>query len=246
MTRRVLPLAFGTVMVWMATASAQTPPSRLSADALDLACAPRASFEKPEMKIALSGSLTEAQGVYAPWHRLVVNAGSEEGLKGGEEYYVRRIVRPREMSSKEQKTAYAIMTSGWIHIDQVQSHRSIATVMHACGGLEPGDYLEPFSIPAVPTALPPGTPDFAEAGRVLFTPERGTVGGTGTMVVIDLGANKSMRPGQFVTFYRAAASGPNVIVGHGMVVLVQDETATVKVQDMRDAVMTDDRVAPHK
>lgn len=246
MMRRVLSLALGTAMIWIAPAAAQTPAKALSADALALACAPRASLERPDSAITLTGSLTDAQGVYAPWHRLVVNAGTEEGLKQGEEYYVRRLVPPREMSAKGEKPVYAIMTAGWIQIDQVQTHRSIATVIHACGGLQPGDFLEPFAVPAVPTALPPGTPDFSEPGHVLFAPERGTIAGAGTMVAIDRGTNQGLRPGQMVTFYRATASGPNVIVARGVAVLLQADTSTVKVIDMRDAVANGDNVALHK
>lgn len=246
MTRRVLPLAFGTLMVWITGVSAQTLPSTLSADALALACAPRASFKAPETKLTVSGSLTDAQGVFAPWHRLVIGAGSDEGIKAGEEYYVRRLVPMHEAPGKGEKAAHAIMTMGWIHIDQLQTHRSIASVVHACGGFEPGDYLEPFSVPAVPTPLPPGSPDFSEPGMVLFTRDRGSVAGSGAMVTIDRGSDQGIRPGQHMTIYRATASGPNVIVARGIAVLVQADTSTLKIEDMRDAVMRGDLVAPHK
>ncbi len=246
MTRPVLPLAFGAVLVWVSTAAGQDLGPGLSADALGIACAPRATFEAPNTAIALSGSLTDARGLYAPWHRLVVNSGSEEGLKTNQVYYVRRLVAPREMLRKGEKLARAVMTSGWIHIDEVQTHRAIASVVHACGAMEPGDYLEPFAVPVVPTPLPPGTPDYTEPGRVLFAPERGTVAGTGTMVAIDRGSGQGVRPGQRVTFYRPTTAGPNVIVARGIAVLVQPDTSTVKVVEMRDAVETGDFVAPHK
>jgi hypothetical protein len=246
MPRRVL-LVFAGVLTSISTAAAgQSAPSALSGDALALACAPRGSYEAPAAAVTIGGSLTNAQGVFAPWHRLVVNGGSEEGLKAGGDYFVRRVMPPRDMPAKGVKPVYGIMTIGWVHIDEVQSHRAIASVLHECDGIGPGDYLEPFAVPPVPTALPPGTPDYSESGRVLFGVERSTVGGSGSMFVIDRGSNQGLRPGQRVTIYRASQPGPNVIVARGTAMLVDADLTTIRVQEMRDAVMTGDGVAVHK
>lgn len=247
MSRRVLPLAFAAAMLFPLTLAAQgTPPTKLSGDALALACAPRGSHEPPAAGITVEGSLTDAKGVFAPWHRLVVKGGKEEGVKAGADYYVRRVVPEREWHPKGEKPVYAIMTIGWIHVEDVQSHRAIASVVHECDGIGPGDYLEPFAVPAVPTALPDGTPDFSEVAHVLFGHERATVGGSGSMFVIDRGSKQGLRPGQRLTIYRASEAGPNVIVARGTALLVGDDLTTIRVQDMRDAVMAGDSVALHK
>jgi hypothetical protein len=247
MPRRVLPLVFAAAIFSPTMLSAgQTTPSTLSGDALALACAPRGSHEVPAARITVGGSLTNAEGVFAPWHRLVVNAGSEDGVKADADYYVRRVVPEREWHPKSEKPVYAIMTIGWVHIDELQSHKAIASIIHECDGIGPGDYLEPFSVPAVPTALPAGTPDYSQAGRVLFGVERATVGGSGSMFVIDRGSKQGLRPGQRVTIYRASNPGPNVIVARGTAMLVGEDITTIRVQDMRDAVMAGDSVAPHK
>lgn len=246
MSRRALSLMFAAGMfLTISSASGQTGP-KLSGDALALACAPRGSYDAPDTKVAIGGSLTNAQGVYAPWHRLVVNAGSEDGLKAGADYYVRRIVPAREWHAKGEKPVYAIMTIGWVHIDEAQTHRAIASVLHECDGIGPGDYLEPFSLPAVPTPLPPGEPDYSQAGHVLFGVERAMVGGAGSMFVIDRGSNQGIQPGQRVTIYRASEPGPNVIVARGTALLVGNDMTTIRIQEMRDAVMSGDSVAPHK
>lgn len=245
--RRVLVLAFAAAMLFPVPLAAQgAPPSALSGETLALACAPRGSHEPPAASLTVGGSLTDAKGVFAPWHRLVVNGGSEEGVKAGGDYYVRRVLPEREWHPKDEKPVYAIMTIGWVHIDDVQAHRSIASIVHECDGIAPDDYLEPFAVPAVPTPLPAGTPDFSEPGRVLFGLERATVGGSGSMFVIDRGSKQGLRPGQQVTIYRASASGPNVIVARGTALLVGDDLTTIRVQDMRDAVLSGDSVAPHK
>jgi hypothetical protein len=246
MSRRALSLMFAAGMLFVVVpASGQTSPT-LSGDALALACAPRGSYEAPAAKLTVEGSLTNAQGVYAPWHRLVVNAGSEEGVTSGTDYFVRRIVPQREWHAKGEKPVYAIMTIGWVHIDQAQTHRSIASVLYECDGIGPGDFLEPFAVPAVPTPLPPGEADYTQAGHVLFGAERAAVGGSGSLFVIDLGSNQGIQPGQRVTIYRASQAGPNVIVARGTAMLVSTDMTTIRIQEMRDAVMAGDSVAPHK
>ena len=246
MSPRVLSLVAATLFSVVGTAAGQTRPTALSGDALAIACAPRGTYEAPAPKIIIGGSLTNAQGVFAPWHRLVVNAGAEEGVKAGADYFVRRVVPEREWQAKGEKPVYAVMTIGWVHVDDVQTHQSIASIAHECDGMAPGDYLEPFAVPAVPTPLPPGEPDYSQVGRVLFGTERAALGGSGSMFVINRGSSHGLGPGQRVTIYRASSAGPNVIVARGIALLVGPDITTIRVLEMRDAVMSGDNVALHK
>ncbi len=240
-TRLALAVVLGALPA--VPAAAQTT---LSNEALAIACGPRASYEPPDMKMTVGGSLTGAKGVYAPWHRIVINAGSEEGLRSGQEFFVRRIVPPRELPRQGEKPVHAVSTAGWIRIDDVQSHRAIASILHECDGISPGDFLEPFAVPSVPTPLPEGKPDYTEAGRVLFGAERQNLGGSGSLLLVDRGSNQGIQPGQRFTIYRPSDAGPNVIVARAMVVALQPDVSMVRVEDMRDAVMAGDFAAPHK
>jgi hypothetical protein len=238
-----LALALTSAALLAGPAAAQTT---LSGESLAIACGPRAAYEAPPAELTVGGSLTDAKGVYAPWHRIVVNGGSEEGVRPGQEFFVRRLIPPRDPPARGEKRAYAITTAGWIRIDDTQDHRSIATILHECDGISPGDYLEPFAVPAVPTPLPEGKADFTEPGRVLFGSERQVLGGSGSMVLIDLGSKQGIQPGQRFTIYRPSSAGPNVIVARAIALDVQTDTTMVKVQDMRDAVAAGDFVAPHR
>lgn len=242
---RVLSLAAGAVLsgVLAIPASAQTS---LSGDALAIACGPRASYGAPAAGISIAGSLTNAKGVYAPWHRLVVNAGSESGLREGQEFFVRRALPPRDLPPRGEKPVYAVVTAGWIRIDHLESQRAIASVIHECDGIIPGDYLEPFAAPTVPTALPPGSADYSEPGEVLFGSEGAQVAGTGSLIVINRGSDKGIRPGQRFTIFRPSEAGPNVIVGRAVALSVQADSTMARVEEMRDAVMAGDGAAPHR
>lgn len=224
-------------------AAAQTT---LKGDALAIACGPRASYGAPAAGVSVVGSLTDAKGVYAPWHRLVVNAGSEGGLREGQEFFVRRAVPPHDLPPRGQKTVYAVVTAGWIRIDHVEAKRAIASIVHECDGIAPGDYLEPFAVPTVPTALAAGSADYTEPAEVLFGSERTQVAGTGSLIVINRGSENGIRPGQRFTIFRASAAGPNVIVGRAVALSVQTDSTMARIEDMRDAVMAGDGAAPHK
>jgi hypothetical protein len=240
-TRLALGLALGALMA--APAAAQTA---LSGEALAIACGPRASYDAPAMAVTVGGSLTGAKGVYAPWHRLVINAGSDDGMRSGQEFFVRRIVRPRELLREGEKPLHAVSTAGWIRIDETQSHRSIASILHECDGISPGDFLEPFAVPSVPTPLPEGNPDYVEPGHVVFGAERQQVAGSGSMMLVDRGSKQGIQPGQHFTIYRPSDAGPNVIVARALVVSVQPDVSMVRIHDMRDAVMAGDLAAPHR
>ncbi|HXH07305.1 MAG TPA: hypothetical protein VNI83_12040 [Vicinamibacterales bacterium] len=241
----------------------------LSAAALEIACGPMAAFKPPSTALQVIGSLTDAEQLYAPWHRLVINAGADHGLKPGQLFYVRRVVRPPEdpsfthlvttrASQDHRQTAapggsepapvraFAIMTAGWIRLDAVEPARSIATILHACDGVMPGDYLEPFVAPVPPPELPDGTPDYASPARVLFGVERRALAGGRTLVVIDRGAKAGLKPGQRFTFFRPSAAGPNVIVAEGIALLVSDDATMTRVERMRDAVLSGDFAAIHR
>jgi hypothetical protein len=237
--------AFGLALAALVTVPVAAQTS-MSSQAMAIACGPRASFDPPDTRVAVGGSLTEAKGVYAPWHRIVISAGTEDGLKSGQEYFVRRIVRPREMPNKGERVAHAIATAGWIRIDETQARRSIASVLHECDGIAPGDYLEPFAVPTVPTPLPEGKADFTNPAHVLFGGERQNLAGAGSLMLIDQGTKHGIQPGQRFTIYRPSSAGPNVIVAKAMALDVQAEVTMVQIQDMRDAVMAGDLVAPHR
>jgi hypothetical protein len=238
--RTALALSF---VALCAPAAAQT---LVSGDALAIACGPRVAFEAPVPALAVAGTLADAQGVYAPWHRLVVNGGVEQGLEAGQEYFVRRVLPLREAPAKGERVARAVVTAGWIRIDAVESSRAIATVVYECDGIQAGDYLEPFAMPTVPPPLAEGQPDFADPGTVLFGLDQRLMEGAGGYVVVDRGSEQGIQPGQQFTVFRASGTGPNIVVARGVAMAVHPAATMMKISRMQDHVRAGDRVAAHK
>lgn len=246
-----------TLLVVVLLSGAQAPGPQLSSVSLvpeAVACGPRAAIEKAEkVKPPLTVAGTLADGVnsmYAPWHRLVVSAGADQGVRAGQQYFVRRMADPygdRENLKLRgtERYALAVITAGWLRIDAVEEKRSIATIIHSCSGIIPGDYLEPFEMPTLPKPMAEGTPDYGDAAQVLFGTERARVEGAGRLIVIDRGSKEGIQPGQHFTLFRTSGAGPNAIVAKGVAVEVRNESAMIVLDDMRDAIYGGDKAAPH-
>ena len=78
------------VLVCAAAAGAQIVPSSRAGlprtGELDIACGPRAVNGLPTPGLTVLGSQQGTKGLIAPYHGLVVNGGSNQGLKAGQEY----------------------------------------------------------------------------------------------------------------------------------------------------------------
>ena len=226
----------------------QTRASGPDYDAHRLACAPRAvRGGGPDGVAHVESSIQPKQGTFGPGDTLVIDAGANRGLAVGRQYYVRRVLRPLEPGA-EKDPWLQIRTAGWIVVNEVHDTNAVASVVYACDAFTPGDYLEPFELPVVPSPLSPGQPDYAAPGRVLFGDDRRMALGEHNYVVIDRGSNHGLRPGQQVTFFRFLGQDPaaRTTTAFGTVMLVLTESATVRIDKMIQAVYADSPVAIHR
>lgn len=223
----------------------QMPTGPAARDHLALACAPRAVRALPAPLGHVVGSTEPKKMMFGPGDRLVVS-NPEGSLSPGEVYFVRRTLAPDDRGVPQTDPWVNLHTVGWIRIESVEADRAIASIVYACDSIDPDDYLVPFEVPVPPTPLEEsGEPDFETPGRLLFGTERRGVVGGGSFVVIDRGTDHGLRLGQRVTFFRrdGGATGPIVILGDGLVVIVQAESATVRIDTATQPIYGDDAVA---
>ena len=116
---------------------------------------------------------------HAPGDLVTINAGSQNGIEVGQEYYTRRIlIADRETISPT--TPATVLTSGWIRVYAVDDKWSLATITHACDTVDIGDHLEPFALPTMPTmASNKPKPERDNYGRVLTGESRKRLFGKG-------------------------------------------------------------------
>ena len=236
-----------------APAAAQRGPApantNLPADILSVACAPKVTFELPDRSLRVSGG-QDATGrrTWGPGDLITINAGSDNGIEVGQQYYVRRV--QAENNQKVSKlTPASVATAGWIKVYAIEKELALATVVFACDSIEANDYLEPFVMPTAPkmngALLKPERDNYA---RIMFGTDLRRSFGKGDYFIIDRGADHGYVPGDKFVVYRNKNIDQNFLysLGDAVAIEVNAETSTLQVTVSRDAFMEGDLVALRK
>jgi hypothetical protein len=224
-------------------------PTRLSPEVLSLACAPAVAFEMPAMPLRVTGGQDSfARRMYSTSDLLTINAGRQNGIEVGQQYFVRRPLPTSNSGDVRRDAPAAIQTSGWIKVYAVDDTMSLATVTHACDTIEVGDYLEPLTLPSMPVTVSGGKPERDNYGRVTLGVDRRRSFGKGDYFVLDRGANEGITPGAQFVLYRDKKQAENFLyeLAEAVAVSVSPETATLQITLARDSVETGDYVALRK
>jgi hypothetical protein len=223
-----------------------TASTNLSPEVLSLACAPAAAVETPMMPLRVTGGQDSfVRRIYAPGDLVTINAGSKNGIEVGQEYYVRRL-QVANLASVSRDTPAAIRTTGWIKVYATDEEMSLATITHACDTIEVDDYLEPFTLPVVPTVSkdrPKAERD--NYARVVVGSDRRRSFGKGDYFVINRGSDFGIEVGSQFVLYRDKKMAENFLfeIGEGIATEVKSDMTTVLVTLSLDAIETGDYVA---
>ncbi|MDA1185117.1 MAG: hypothetical protein O2930_10800 [Acidobacteria bacterium] len=236
-------------VVGLAQRAPSPAPTDLSAEVLSLACAPSLSNVIPDVPLRVTGSQeSTARHSFAPGDLLVINAGTDDDIEVGQEYFTRRAV-PLARGKVNRDNPATIRTSGWIRVYAVDDELSLATITYGCGSVEPNDYLEPFvlpEMPAVSSLRPEAQRD--NYGHVIGGTDNRTAFGNGDYFIVDRGSNHGIRPGAQFVVYRDKRQPDTFLVelGEAVAVTVGPAASTLQVTVSRDAFMSGDYVALRK
>ena len=253
MTSRTFAAVAVAAVLGSATLAAQRGPAataaHLPADVLGLACAPRAALEIPNTPLRITGGQDAGiRQTHAPGDLITINAGSQNGIEVGQEYYTRRVLIA-EREEITPLTPATVMTTGWIRVWAVEERLSLATITHACDTIDVGDFLEPFALPTVPTpASNKPKPERDNYARVLTGESRKRLFGKGDYFLLDRGSNQGVTPGAQFVIYRNKQQPENFLfdLGEAVAVDVKADSSTLQVTVSRDAIMEGDLVAIRK
>jgi hypothetical protein len=211
----------------------------------EIACAPMSVDIPPVGGMRVSGGYAHGRIMFGPGEALIVNAGTSQGVQKGQMYFVRRHVRDEFTPASPDFTPISIHTAGWVTIVDVKSDMAVAQVTHACDGILDGDYLEPYTDPVVPAAVPGGEPDFEHPARIVMADEKLQTGSAGTLMLINRGSDHGVRAGQSITIFRQTldGAGPLLTVGRATILSVRPLTSLIRVDASRDAVYVGDLAA---
>ena len=228
----------------------QAPPAsaRLSGIPRDVACAAASPLVRPFTPLKIVAGKEAVRSLFGTGEHVVLNAGTGQSLKAGDELYVRRVIQDEFTKPVAGSTPpVSIHTAGTLQIVETQADTSLAVVTYSCDGIMVGDYVEPFQPPALPASTAGAKPDFERPGHLILGDEKRQIGGAGEFMVFDRGSDHGVRPGQQLTIFRTTvAGGPIQTVGTAMVYVVHPQTSAVRIERSVDAVYVGDLVAIHR
>lgn len=224
-------------------------PTGLSTDILALACAPVSTYDPPATPVRLTGGQdVVTRQIYGTGDLVTINAGSTNGIRVGQEFYVRRTQLPMGQKA-DGREPVVIRTAGWIKVWAVDDAMSLATVTHVCDSLEVGDFLEPFKLPE-PVVPNPNKPkaERDHYARVMKGDDLKTIFGKGEFFTINRGTQDGVKPGAQFVVYRDKHEKDNFLfeLGEAVAVNVGDRLSTLRVTLSRDAFIEGDYVAERK
>jgi hypothetical protein len=185
--------------------------------------------------------------MFAPGDLVTINGGTNTGLEVGQEFFVRRVEIKGDRRPSRSSPGN-IRTAGWLRVYAVDEDMSLATITHACDTIDVGDYLEPLSLPVMPTAEEIVPAQKSNYGRVLYGADHRQSVGNGEFFVVDRGSNHGVTPGtRFVVYHDKRLPGNFLFeVGEAVAVDVSAETSTLLALVARDAFLAGDYVALRK
>jgi hypothetical protein len=249
-TRSTGPLLAAGLLAITAPLAAQRGPApgvtHLPPEVLAAACAPTIAYEMPPAPLRITGGQDAfARQIFSPGDLVTINAGTQNGIDVGQEFFVRRAQVSREEAITRANPA-SIRTTGWIRVYAVDDMMSLATITHACDTIEVDDYLEPLVLRPLPTAsLQRPKAERDNYARVLVGVDRRSSFGAGDFFMIDRGSDGGITSGMNLVLYRDKRLADNFLyeLGEAVAIDVKADSSTVQVTVARDAIQEGDYVA---
>ena len=212
------------------------PPQLLPlAKATDLYCSGWIEPNEPEASVTVVRGEMEKYG-QAEGDVVYLSAGSNEGVRPGDEFAVVRVLEPVIHPGSGLTLGTYMSRLGKARVMLTQEHASTAVIEVSCREILPGDHLVPWVEIPVPHAA--SLPRFARfdsrpsgglTGQVVAFSEDVLVVGQGAVVHTDLGESSGLQPGDVLTVFRPNGDMPRMNLGQAVVLTVEPGTSTIKI-----------------
>lgn len=163
----------------------------------------------------IGGEQEQEQRVYAEGDFVYINAGSQQGIRVGQEF---AIVRPRgqmtsKFTTKKGWLGVYMQELGQLRVMTVKERISVAVIINSCDTILLGDLLRQVNNRVAAGERSEVVLDrFAEPtgkqrGRIVMARDAREMLSRNHIVYIDLGAEDSVKAGDYLTIYRPVGTG---------------------------------------
>lgn len=195
-------LTLAAVPAWAQSPVDVTGPRMLTPS--HLACTDLPITAKPEPRLVIKGvHSTDGRTLVGEGSVVAIGRSADDGLAPGQRYVIRRLQGDPKAFPREGEGFGAVRTAGFLTVTAVDEHNALATIDYACDGVVPGDYLEVYAEPLLPTSASEMVhPDFSDRATVLPGPDTRELFGDGDTFSIDRGTVNGVVAGMRYAIYR--------------------------------------------
>jgi len=181
-----------------------------------LYCAGYIRFQRLPHMPEIVGALEEQeQHTFAEGDVVYLNAGSQQGIKEGQNF---QIIRPRGDVKGVHKQKYGFLGTyvqeiGQLQVFKVHENTSAAQVTFSCEAALFGDLLAPIPDRESPLQRAEANldrfvdPSGKQTGRLMMAKDNREMVTRNDIVYIDLGSEDQLKPGDYLTVYRPFGTG---------------------------------------
>ncbi len=188
--------------------------------------------------------------LFGPGDVLLLDVGTDMGMKQGDNYVVRRRfqIGDRSLTLKKKQVTYGGQAAGLVQVVETSPESAVAVVVYACAEFMAGDGLTPFEPLPVVTVEAAGDPQFTDPAKVVFGELGRATATANQLMVIDRGYVQGVARGQRFTLFRSSVvtGGPATRLGDGVVIAVRPQSATIRIDRANDAIEVGTLVALHR
>jgi hypothetical protein len=180
---------------------------------------------------------------------VIIARTPDDGLAVGQRYVASRLTNEPKMFSPLNEEGGALRVHGWMTVTAIDNINALADIDFACDPIMPGDYLEPYSEFALPTAASAVdvAPDFSDRAKLLFGQDTRALVAAGDIISIDRGTAHGVVPGARFAVYRDKRNGlPLIHIGEAVVLQVNEQNSKVMITRAQDGMETGDVAVPRR
>ena len=212
-----------------------------------VACADTPVTSKPNPRVVLKGTRSSDNHAMASrGNEVNINRTPDDGLAVGQKYAIRRM--QSNPMGFDRKGFEGVATVGFITITAIDQYNALANVDFACMPVMPGDYLDVYSEPPLPTSAGPMVyPDFDDRANILQGTDGRIMFGDGDTLSINRGTAHGVTVGARYAIYRDRKDGmPLFYLADAVVMELGEQTSKLVVVKAVDAPTTEDIAVPRR
>jgi len=202
----------------------------------------------PPHELRIAGAEHKEFELHADGEIVYIKAGRAQGVAAGQKMLIVQVGPTLKHPRTGTRIGPVCFRRGMLTVMYVEEDRAAARIDKACGPVRVGDALIPFEVRETVEGKNEGFVPYQESrdrltGTVIYIQDELNQAAPPSWVLIDLGREAGIRPGQQLTIFQYPDKGlPRRSIANGVVVDVQDGTATMKILSADEFVVTGDGV----